>query len=368
MMLSPRMTPDGQRPTLSNFGCFIPRPNQSSFSVAMLSPRFLGSDKPQKPLNPMRKTPLDGRGGAVKERDGFEIFYGVEPKQPRSRRRTATGESTTVPPPGAAQKPSQVARPGNTTTEQKRPHVPSLKLGSSAPAQTEAAKEGTSDVGQRARRLTAPPVSVAAPDPQHPMAAVSSFATAALSAFSFATASLEAVTADGVAAVVDAAMGTTPAVGSTASVTSTPASAVAAAVSVEAASTVARTSPRRSGTEKRTPRGSEAPRAREIWTPRGVPVYSLSRSSNCPKSVESYSLVSPTASPTPSFEPLPTSTAGGEGDCEGTSISAATRPDLPAAGGDSSCGGEAPLDGAARAQAAAAARSAIPTLSLPRPQ
>lgn len=388
-MLSPRGEAD-RKPTLSNFGCFIPRPSQNqsgnaqqpsqtTFSRAMLSPRFLGPDRDRpekKPPNAMRKA-LDARGGVVKERDGFEVFYGVEPKQTRSRRKTVTGEATTAVPNAitAPRKAPQVAESSGQplaagyVEEQRRPNnVPSLRLGSfSAPKQPEA-KEATPAVAQRARRLTAPPV-VSPSKPQSSMGAGFSFA-AAFSA-------LEAATAEGVAAVVDAAMGTTPTVGSIAAAQastapvssqrsprkSTPAQPAVAATATTAPSfSVAMRSPRTSASE-----------AERLKTPRGVPVFCLSSVSQkitqpIPETAESYSLASPHNSPRSS----PSGVAAGEPNPERPSASETVKQDGAPGDGleakEESSGNTPESTVVSRSQAATAARFAIPALSLPKPQ
>lgn len=303
-MLSPRNA-EGHRPTLSNIGGFIPRPKAggpSSFSRAMLSPRFLGNEQEKpKEKNTMRKA-LDARGGVVKERDGFEIFYGVESKQTRKRRtsigdqstseQAAASASTAAPKqmasqPASKQGKSQVEQKASAPTateksDKRRPEgVPKLKLGSSAPKQTEAAKAGVQDKSQRSRRLTAPP-SVAASENKNPMeAAFSSFASGIFSAVS-----------DSVDAVVDAAIGPTPSAAST---------APACPVPMFSPRLDAERAQRANGAY--VPRPSPAPSdgVGKLRTPRGVPVFSLSSSAPkeavIPEGVESYSLASPGHSP-----------------------------------------------------------------------
>mmetsp|Transcript_1252 Transcript_1252/g.2166 ORF Transcript_1252/g.2166 Transcript_1252/m.2166 type:complete len:233 (-) Transcript_1252:93-791(-) len=134
-MFSPRLSPrlgDVQLPTLSNFGCFLPRPNGAT------SPRLYGN----KPPNQAKKA-LGSRGGVVKERDGFEIFYGVETdgRKDRARRRSAMD----------APKPVQAA------------HAPEKVVDSSSPPQS-----GTSAFAESRARGTAAPTQ--APSSGYPSA------------------------------------------------------------------------------------------------------------------------------------------------------------------------------------------------------
>lgn len=297
----------------------------------------------------MRKA-LDARGGVVKERDGFEIFYGVEPKQ-RARRRTSTGD-TTASKEAAAQVASATQQAPDAATaekgsiEKKRPpNVPSLKLGgSNASKQSEVcSSHGNAKPAkpERSRRLTAPPSVATAgrTEPQHPMAGIASAAVAAFSA-------IEAATADGVAAVVDAAMGTTPATASTAPVSARGLVADVAPI----VSSFQITSPRLTDTLKQK-------------APRGVPHYALTGASQkaqlpLPEGVESYSLASPTNSPR---EPSPTKAPGcSGGEPEHHATPASTNACIDAA----VHAGESCED--ARSDPPVAARAEIPRLMLAR--
>lgn len=397
-MLSPRA--DGSRPTLSNFGCFIPRPNGESGSIAsMLSPRFMEPEQKPKPQNPMKKA-LDSRGGVVKGRDGFEIFFGTNDakKQPARRRATAEPGSITAPArtieqvdanagatQTAAQPSSQAA-----VTEQKRPAgVPKLQLGPSRLGEninvtkdnTSSSTSATKSTPQgRQRRMTAPPAASsrsteASADSQHPIAAVSSLATAGWGGL----AAWASATADAANAVVEAAVdAAAPAVASTAG-------------APRGFSGISITSPRGFGEAFRSPRGEAAakqapgfaagarsPRserrtaaekaaqaAEKLSTPRGVPVFSLSGAPRytpaVPTGVESYSI----ADDEPSCEPAPIAATQGE---EPIAVSD------PAAASTAS-GGGSPEDAtavaapaaaapAADAASAAAARMKVPALAL----
>lgn len=291
MMLSPRTAADGPRPTLSNFGCFIPRPTGQSGIAAMLSPRFIGPDKPSKP-QPEGRPQADGfmkaarkalgpRGGAASQRDGFEIFYGLDPKNTRSRRRTTTAASTTAAPPAPSKVDGSAGserQPRSDASAKGRPRVPTLQLNVGQADQPAS--------GQRAsaRRSTAPATASTAPavDPADPIAAVSSLATAAVAAFS--------ALADSGVAAVDVALGVVP--------EAEPAPSSPLAQQGPSSDTTSEAS--------RKPRRKSKAGSDEIWTPRGVPVFSLSGQSGCPRAAEepqptqtadSYAQSSPNASP-----------------------------------------------------------------------
>lgn len=355
-MLSPRA--DGSRPTLSNFGCFIPRPNGESGSIAsMLSPRFMEPEQKPKPQNPMKKA-LDSRGGVVKGRDGFEIFFGTNDakKQPARRRATAETGSITAP----ARKIEQVdanagatqtAQPSSQSavTEQKRPAgVPKLQLGPSRLGESmTSTKDNTSSSASatkttqqgRQRRMTAPPAAStrsteAAAESQHPIAAVSSLATAGWGGL----AAWASATADAANAVVEAAVdAAAPAVASTAG-------------APRGFSGISITSPRGFGEAFRSPRGEAAakqapafaagarsPRserrsaaekaaqaAEKLSTPRGVPVFSLSGAPRyapaVPTGVESYSIADDEAETSLELEPAPVAAMQGEEPAAGAAL------------------------------------------------
>jgi len=401
-MLSPRQ--DGQpRATLSNFGCFIPRPSpndQTSFAAAMLSPRFMAAEKQQKPPNAMRKA-LNSRGGVFKEQDGYEVFYGVEPKSTRTRRRTATGTSATVP--GAAVPPARAhgdsaflpaartvaeaapqvatsetasAQPsaaGKTDPSQRRPGVPRLQLGGGA-HKKEATNEGTPSVAQRARRPTAPTSQSASRDgkmhssaseSQDPIAAVSSFFSAVVAAVDSGAAAFDAAMSP---RLQPRAVSSTAPVGPPAGFSMfsprslrPPWAPQPGAAPQPVAVEIPRFSPRAEV------RKSDAER---LQTPRGVPVYSIAVSPQkpvleLPKGVESYSLVSPTNSPSPSFAPPAASEPIGQLTQEATGeVALAPRSVVPLI----SEGGELNTEAAPRQNnlgSALAARTAIPMLKLP---
>lgn len=382
-MLSPRNAADGPRPTLSNFGCFIPRPapaksgevsrsNPAKSSAdsglsggisglsdgiarlsggiagmlsprggiggmlsprggpaGLLSPRFMGpdkqhGDKQSKPQNATRKA-LGARGGSGKERDGFEIFYGLEPKSTRPRRRSSTGASA----PLAASTASKVASASTPAATdgpvQQRPCVPTLQLGSTSDGHPSSAQRRSTQ-----QSTASASASTAAAEAADPIAAVSSPATAAVAAvtaFTWESPAVDVAPGEPTTQI----SGTLP--------TAEPTAPASSEAPVE---------------DKKSRRRSTAgsPSPKEIWTPRGVPVFSLSGQSRraaeeqqqLPRTMDSYSVASAEPSPSPPSETQSTSTGDLNGSRSAANLAEST------------------------SVTARAARPVIPVLSLPRQQ
>merc|ERR1719235_877500 len=272
--------------------------------IGMLSPRLSGSESQQKPAASSRKAydPKERR------RDGFEIFYGLEPKSARGKRRTSTGSTVQQPPSSTSKVVAAAPSCQNSDNQEKaKPTVPRLQLGPSK-------EEAPSSAAHRssARRATAP--SSASSPSKEEGDGFFGFASAAVAAMS-------ALAAEGVAAM-DQAMTPRPR-------------------ETDVLAAMPKTTPRtsqcdRSEHDRESGRSRRKSGADKIWTPRGVPVFSLNGQPQMikpvPEDVEKYSMESPSHSPSRSSNSLPIPNAGTE----------------PLSSIDEAAGGQLPPDSASR--------------------
>jgi len=333
-MFSPRPT-EQQRPTLSNFGCFLPRPPATSSAATNKRPLPSSVVSSQKSTN-LEKAMVKGlhrRTASIEEPDGFDEFYGIAPKkQPRKRSSGSAGDALGQ---GAESKVKSSGKSVSTKSQglsagslnRKRPEILSLNLGSTMDEPAEASSES--------------------PDL---LLEMTSFLGSAFTA-------------------LDEAIGRA----------TVPMTARTHASSRGASSFSSKMSPRMPKSA-RSSRPSDLDNAR-LTTPRGVPVYSLCGQSKVngvklPEGVQLFSLASPDNSPVNSPRNSPTASQQRPdffSECEGDS-NPNEAPDTSvvscAAAEKSQISSHkqnavAEIDIADRAKAALAARKAIPRLALP---